>query len=576
MMNHGAEQNGKASPASAFLASFQNSLRTPAGLFRSCPIQWSKSDQPAAIESETQAVLRTRLRAASFILFLGFAVFLEIYWLNDLSWRASVFWIHVAVAVVMGLCTVVLCERYGWGLRQLRGFEYVVFGIPVAFLTYLQFLQAEAYAANCGQTGRTDLMVALESELVIPWICLMFIYASFIPNTWQRAAAHIAPMVLIPIGVFVWACLQHQCSTPLLYGRPMVFMVLWLVMASVASTFGTYTYSALRSRAALARELGSYHLKQRIGEGGMGEVYLGEHKMLKRPCAIKLIHPHKAADPKALARFETEVQATARLTHWNTVEIFDYGHTEDGTFYYAMEYLPGMSLQDLVDRHGPIPTERAIHLLRQVCEGLREAHAMGLIHRDIKPGNIFASHRGGYWDVAKLLDFGLVKSIAPTSEPSVTQSTDGIVVGTPLFASPEWTLADGQLDERSDIYSLGAVGYFLVTGRPVFLHKSAMKLLFAHANEPVTPLRSVQPDVPADFESVILRCLAKRPEDRFHSVRDLKEALDRCELSDAWTQDQAVEWWGAIETTSMAFPRGDSDPSAVTQILEVVERAGVD
>lgn len=575
-MSNGMETRANASPISALFTRFQNGFRTPTSLFGTCPIQWSKGDQPAAIESETEVLLRTRLRAASFILFLGFSIFLEIYWLRDFPWHLSVFGLHIAVVLVLGLCTVVLCERYGWGLKQLRGFEYVVFGIPVAFFTYWQVILADAYAANCGQTGGTDLMVALESELVIPWICLMFIYASFIPNTWQRAAAHIVPMVLIPIGIYAWACLQHECSVPLLYGQPMVFMVLWLLTASVASTYGTYTYSALRSRAALARELGSYHLKELIGEGGMGEVYLGEHKMLKRPCAIKLIRPSKAADPKALARFETEVQATARLTHWNTVEIFDYGHTEDGTFYYAMEFLPGMSLQDLVDRHGPMPVERAIHLLRQVCDGLREAHSMGLIHRDIKPGNIFASHRGGYWDVAKLLDFGLVKSIAPVGqEPSVTQSSDGMVVGTPLFASPEWTLADGKLDERSDIYSLGAVGYFLVTGRPIYTHKSAMKLLFAHANEPAPSLRSIQSDVPADYESVILRCLEKRPEDRFASVCALRDALDACEGSGEWTQEQATFWWSTLDSGATSHTRNDSDPSAATQVLEVVESAAV-
>jgi serine/threonine-protein kinase len=333
--------------------------------------------------------------------------------------------------------------------------------------------------------------------------------------------------------------------------------------------FGAQTLNNLRKRAAMARELGSYQLKQKLGAGGMGEVYLGEHKLLKRPCAIKLIRPNQAADPRALARFESEVQATAKLTHWNTVEIFDYGHTEDGTFYYVMEYLPGRSLQELVDLYGPMPSERAIHLLRQVCDGLKEAHDMGLIHRDIKPGNIFASYRGGIWDVAKLLDFGLVKSVAPSDNISASDSSDGMIVGTPLFASPEWTLRDGSLDPRSDIYSLGAVGYFLITGRPVFTHKSPVKLLFAHANEPVTPAREYNPLVPHDFEMVILKCLEKSPDDRYASVEQLAHALERCSHANGWTQKDAVSWWENAESTTLRTERTDSDPSAATQLLEV-------
>lgn len=565
--------NGDVAGKVSFLQRARSGWTTPANPFGFCPVRWSSTATPTGLESETETLLRTRLRAASFILFLGFSSFLITYFVGMMQPPPYVLPLHALVAVAMGVCVVVLCERYGWRLNQLRRFEYVVFGLPIAFFTYLQFVQAGFYAAQCENTKSIDLMIALHAELVIPWICLMFIYNSFIPNTWPRAALHTVPLIVVPIGVFVWACLQNEITKPLLWGRALLMMILWLEMAAVASVFSTYTYSALRKKAAMARELGSYHLKQLIGAGGMGEVYLGEHKLLKRPCAIKLIRPHRAADPKALARFESEVQATAQLTHWNTVEIFDYGHTEDGTFYYAMEYLPGMSLQDVIDRFGPMPVERAIHLLRQVCDGLREAHGMGLIHRDIKPGNIFASQRGGVWDVAKLLDFGLVKSIAPSAEPSVTQSSDGLVLGTPLFASPEWTLNDGVLDERSDIYSLGAVGYFLVTGRPVFNHSTAMKLLFAHAHEPVERMRTFKPDIPLDFESVVLRCLEKNPEKRFASVADLANALDACALSGRWTQARAADWWKESDAVTYIPTNTDSDPSADTQLLEVAQLA---
>ena len=199
----------------------------------------------------------------------------------------------------------------------------------------------------------------------------------------------------------------------------------------------------------------------------MGEVYLAEHQLLKRPCAIKLIRPDRAGDPRALARFEREVRTTARLSHPNTVEIYDYGRTEDGTFYYVMEYLSGLSLADLVERHGPLPPGRAIYLLRQACGALAEAHAAGLVHRDLKPANIFAARRGGLHDVAKLLDFGLV---LPTAEPVAPPSSAGTatIAGSPLYMAPEQATGDARPDARSDLYGLGAVAYYLLTGRAPF------------------------------------------------------------------------------------------------------------
>ena len=217
----------------------------------------------------------------------------------------------------------------------------------------------------------------------------------------------------------------------------------------------------------------------------MGEVYLAEHQLLKRPCAVKLIRPGDATDPRALERFEREVRLTATLSHPNTVEIYDYGRTEDGTYYYVMEYLPGLSLAELVERHGPLPPGRAVYLLRQVCGALREAHAAGLIHRDIKPSNIFAARRGGMDDVAKLLDFGLVRPAATTGAAHL--SGEGQILGTPLFMSPEQARGGRELDERSDIYSLGAVAYYLLTGRPPFDEGGGIGVMIAHARDPVVP-----------------------------------------------------------------------------------------
>src|SRR5262249_8155317 len=252
----------------------------------------------------------------------------------------------------------------------------------------------------------------------------------------------------------------------------------------------------------------------------MGTVYLAEHVLLRRPCAIKVIRPDQAGDPRTLKRFEREVQAAATLTHWNTVEVFDYGHTEDGTFYYVMEYLPGMDLQEMVGRHGPLPPAAAVHLLRQVCQALREAHGIGLLHRDIKPGNIIACERGKVYDVAKLLDFGLVKTFGPGSG-DVRLTREGAVTGSPAFMSPEQAPGRGQLDARSDIYSVARVAYFLLPSNLPFDGESALEMLHAHAYEPLVPGPEFIKAVPADVQLVILRCLEKDPDRRYPDAATL-------------------------------------------------------
>jgi serine/threonine protein kinase len=323
-------------------------------------------------------------------------------------------------------------------------------------------------------------------------------------------------------------------------------------VAAVAAVFGTQIINTLRREAFEARQLGQYRLISRLGAGGMGEVFLAEHCMLKRPCAIKLIRPERAGDSQVLARFEREVRATAQLTHWNIVEVFDYGRTEDGTFFYVMEYLPGLSLQELLEHEGPLPAERVVHLLRQACKGLQEAHSIGLIHRDIKPANMFAAQRGGLHDVVKLLDFGMVKQVVGT--PSMRLTQEGAISGTPLFMSPEQASGVDDVDARSDIYSLGAVAYTLLSGSPPFERRSALEVLIAHARDEVTPLSQLRPDVPPDLEAIILRCLAKKSEDRFQAAETLEQALSLCSAADQWTQKRAASWWQQHGRTAPLAP----------------------
>lgn len=498
-----------------------------------CPKRDIASRSGPHLTQETQALLRLRLRAAAFILLIGFAVFLVRHVAGVLSGEPLdplLLGSHILVVLVLGVSSLPLCRQCVVSLRQLRAAELIIFGLPGLFFLLLQH--------------RVMLSDAARGFLPPPmpfWLLLIFTYAMFIPNTWRRAALVIGAMALAPDLLVLGMMWAYPEVTALMTGVIFIQHVLTMVVAGVAAVFGTHLINTLRREAFEAKQLGQYRLIAPLGTGGMGEVYLAEHRMLKRDCAIKLIRPEQAGDPKVLARFEREVQMTARLSHWNTVEIYDYGRTDDGTFFYVMEHLPGLSLEDLLRRHGPLPPERVVHLLRQTCRALREAHAVGLIHRDIKPGNIFAAQRGGLHDVAKLLDFGLVKPVAEM--PATRLTLDGAISGTPLYMSPEQARGLANVDARSDIYSLGAVAYALLCGRPPFDGASAMEVIIGHAREDVTPPSRFQPDLPADLEAIVLRCLAKRPEDRFQDAESLEQALAACAAADQWTQDQAAQWW---------------------------------
>jgi serine/threonine-protein kinase len=230
------------------------------------------------------------------------------------------------------------------------------------------------------------------------------------------------------------------------------------------------------------------------------------------------------------------------------VEVYDYGRADNGTFYYVMEYLPGRNLEALVDRYGSMPAERAIHFLRQVCGALREAHTAGLLHRDIKPSNIIACERGGVYDVAKLLDFGLVQDRGLGREAG-RLTLQGTVLGSPPYMAPEQAAGRTDLDVRTDIYALGGVGYFLLTGMPPFVRETPMEVLLAHAYEPVVSVRELHPEIPADLDAVILRCLSKKPESRYSSVAQLEKDLSACAAAGLWTEEQAEEWWRARPLT---------------------------
>jgi len=503
------------------------------------------------LTNETQALLRSRLHSAALMLLVGFGIFLIRHLVGVFTGEPLfpvLLGFHALVVFVLGVLGAPFWWHLDLSIKRLRLAELVIFGFPAAFFLMLQL--------------RVTLDDAARSVMPPPlpfWLLLIFTYGMFIPNTWRRAAFVIGAMALAPIllvaGMTLWYPQVAAEMTPIRIAQ----QALVLVIAAVASAVGTRLINTLRREVFEARQLGQYRLIKPLGAGGMGEVYLAEHCMLKRPCAIKLIHPDQAGDPRVLARFEREVQLTARLSHWNTVEIFDYGRTDDGTFYYVMEYLPGLSLEDVLKRHGPLPAERVVHLLRQTCQALREAHGVGLIHRDIKPANVFVAHRGGLHDVVKLLDFGLVKLV--NENPSARLSREGGISGTPLFMSPEQARGQSDLDARSDIYSIGAVAYALLTGRPPFDGSNAMDVMIAHVRDEAVRPSQHHAEVPADLERVVLRCLSKNPADRFQDVESLEQALAECAAADRWTQWDAARWWQEREQ-AVAGPRELSEAAS--------------
>ena len=335
-----------------------------------------------------------------------------------------------------------------------------------------------------------------------------------------------------------------EAYKPLLLLRR-IFIVLFsgLVLFAVTLLLFSFVWLKLRRRVREveleAKRLGQYTLTRKIGEGGMGAVYEAKHALLQRPTAIKLLLPGKAKE-KSILKFEREVQLTSQLTHPNTIQIYDFGRTSDGIFYYAMEYINGINLKQMVTTFGGQPPGRVIHIIKQICASLLEAHLSGLIHRDIKPANIIVSNRGGMVDVVKVLDFGIVKD-RKTSGNNSQLTHEDMVSGTPAYISPESIKEPDKVDSRSDIYSLGATSYYLLSGKDVFEGLSPMDILRKHMNKiPLRPSKRMKQSYPQDLEEVIMKCLEKNPENRFSDTKQLNDQLNLCVDNNSWTESCAV------------------------------------
>jgi eukaryotic-like serine/threonine-protein kinase len=432
-----------------------------------------------------------------------------------------------------------------WAIASVRPWSLRTLGILDSLSLFLAGIGLAAMAA---QPDPMQLMAGLFALAVT-----MMARAVLIPSTATRT------LVLGSIAAFPLLIVSYLFHEPLAmpgfslgFSKLLISVnaLLWLVLSVSLSTVTSRTIYGLRQQVKAASEIGQYTLEEKIGSGGMGEVWRARHRMLIRPAAVKLVTARELGsapgrDPELrLRRFEREARATAGLKSPHTVELYDFGVTDDGTLYYVMELLDGMDLDTLVHRFGPVPAERAIHLVDQVCASLDDAHQNGLVHRDIKPANIVVSRVGSAWDFVKVLDFGLVKlESARQNEESARLTADTSVSGTPGFIAPEVVLGE-KSDHRVDIYSLGCVAYWLVTGKLVFEGPGAVKVMSDHIHtQPAPPSSRAQQSIPRELDALILECLAKDPNQRPASASVLQARLRAIPVATPWSHESAERWW---------------------------------
>jgi eukaryotic-like serine/threonine-protein kinase len=443
---------------------------------------------------------------------------------------------HLAASLTMALVWLVT-SRATLSLGALGALDAVSFVVAGVFLSFMT-------VADEGQILQTLLALTVT----------VMLRAILLPSKPGRTAL-ISALVFVPTIV---VCIARHHPTAFLPGFSPAYQklhmtlntVLWSVLGTTLATIVSRVLYGLRRQVAEASELGQYLLEERIGGGGMGEVWRARHRLLIRPAAIKLIRRDAvdamAGDPELLVRrFEREARATAALTSPHTVQLYDFGVTEDGRLYYVMELLDGLDLDTLVRQYGPLPPERVVHLLRQVCAALQDAHGNGLVHRDIKPANIVVSRAGTTFDFVKVLDFGLVKldSARDSDRELVKLSTDDSWSGTPGFMAPEVVLGTAT-DHRVDLYALGCVAYWLLTGTMVFEGENAVQVMMKHAQaEPERPSARIGRALPAALEALVMECLEKDPSWRPGSAEAVGDRLSSVVLLEAWTAERAEQWW---------------------------------
>ena len=388
----------------------------------------------------------------------------------------------------------------------------------------------------------------VDQQLIqVSWIVVLILIFSMITpvSPGKMLAASLVAASMDPLALWV----AHLRGIPVPSAIDSLILVLPNYTCAIVATLPARLLQRVGRRLREAQELGSYQLIELLGRGGMGEVWRGRHRLLARNAAIKLVRPevlgarNDAESKTILRRFEREAQATAALSSAHTIDVFDFGITDEGTFYYVMELLAGRDLENLVREFGPVPADRAVYLLRQVCHSLADAHARGLVHRDIKPANIYVCRMGLEYDFAKVLDFGLVKERGPSAGLESLLTIDQTTTGTPAYMAPEIILGEADVDSRADVYALGCVAYFLLTGQLVFDGDTPMKLLMQHVNAiPIPPSQRTELPIPRELDDLVMACLSKNPGDRPQNAEQLFSMAQECACG-GWDQRAARAWW---------------------------------
>jgi serine/threonine-protein kinase len=511
-----------------------------------------------AADEESRAYLQARLTVLSLLMFWSFVLLL--------AWMAVMYFFLYDDLPMQG--RIGLAPRYNIQI-------YLVSGVGLGLLAFLWRVLLLRRSLSVQSLYRIDVLYALGTGSIFgasgtmaydlrpsAYICLIYaclmvlLRAIVVPSTGTRTAI-ISVLTCLPVTAATVALvyLNTQDVPGLAYvSGGILICAMSIGLATIVSTI----LYGLRKQVTDAMQLGQYTLDAKIGEGGNGAVYRARHALLRRPTALKLVLPEQT-DGDTLDRFEREVQHMSQLTHPNTVAVYDYGRSPDGVFYYVMEYLDGIDLEQLVQRFGPQPADRVVPILVQVCGALAEAHRRGLIHRDIKPANIILAERGDVPDVAKVVDFGLVKEVAANDG----KSTRGIL-GTPSYIAPESVTDPDHVGPAADLYALGAVGYFLVTGKRVFEGKTSVDVCVQHVT--AVPRRpSELAAIPAALDDLLMCCLAKKPELRPAGALELARSLRSVPIGSAWTEDSALEWWREFRTSAPpAAPTTESTTRSIT------------
>jgi len=494
----------------------------------------------------TSRLLQSRLRIFAAILLAAMFIWM----LRGLFFAApGYFMLQIGGLLLVGAVAAPLWLSRHYSRAQLRIIEIALIALTVVRLgAYAYFVVAARITA-----GTPLLALAEVYNTTMAVGGLIIIYGVLLPNVWQRTAIVASSVALLPVAglgaLRVFDDEFYQSLRSIVGPETVGDLGLALVISVLTAAVGTQIIYALRREARVAVNMGQYQLQERIAVGGMGEIWRASHRFLARPAAIKVIQPDKV-DPldresaaRVLERFEREAQATATLESLHTVRVYDFGRTDAGEFYYAMELLNGFDVEQLVERYGPISPARAVHLLVQVCDSLAEAHELGQVHRDIKPSNLFLCKVGLAFDVIKVLDFGLVTRAGSEETRDARLQEEGMA-GTPAYMAPEQVLAVTTIDERADIYALGCVAYWMLSGHTLFDIERPLAMAVAHVKAPPMPLsRRTEMPIPKDLEAVIMQCLEKDPDRRPATAEALATMLLACECGTVWGPGAARDWW---------------------------------